>query len=334
MNTKVKLGIAAAIVAALVALIVMDQKATPTADSKSAANSAENGAVTIAPPTSLKASDPATRLRNDDLERIHDKAADTFGPPAPGEDRVKKGNDPVPGKEVKPAGEEYVVVEGDSFPKIAKKKLGDTKWATLIAEANPSAKPLALRPGQKLIIPSKPESKSESRIEITKPDAPPAEEMKKPEEAKKPDPAKGVAVFQNGPKGERLYSVQPGDTLSGISVKVYNTSRYVDKIHEANRERLEDPSMLYVGMKLVMPDLPKKETAGSGTGVQKTAAPDTSGKKTYTVQPGENLWKIASKIAGDRGIEETMRTIVSLNPEKLKGIGDALRSGWQLIMPE
>jgi nucleoid-associated protein YgaU len=310
MNTKVKLGIAAAIVAALVSLIVLDQKTAPT-DSRTDKGTEVN--LGTAPP----AVDPAQRLRGDDVEHLRTKAMESVGNTPPPE--VKKGLElPTPGKEIQPAGEEYVVVDGDSFEKIAKKKLGDGKWATLVAEANPGVKATALRPGQKIVIPAKPEKKTE--------------DVAKKEETKKPE-VKLDATFQTSPKGERLYTVQAGDTLSGISVKVYNTSRYVEKIHDANKERLEDPSMLYVGMKLVMPDLPKKEVAATPSGGT-TKVADTTGKKTYTVQPGENLWKIASKIAGDKGIEETMRSIVSMNPDKLKSIGDAIRSGWQLVMPE
>jgi len=53
--------------------------------------------------------------------------------------------------------------------------------------------------------------------------------------------------------GQRIYAVQAGDTLSGISVKIYGSPRYVEKIHEANRDILNDPRMLSLGMKLVIP---------------------------------------------------------------------------------
>ena len=72
----------------------------------------------------------------------------------------------------------------------------------------------------------------------------------------------------------------------------------------------------------------------AGAGTTPVVAPNTAGKKTHTVQPGENLWKIAARIAGDKGIEETMRSIVSLNPDKLKSIETAVRAGWALIVPE
>jgi nucleoid-associated protein YgaU len=331
MNTKVKLGIAAAIVAALVALIVLDQKTATPPEPKGASPSSDT-TVSFGPQPAAVRTDPAMKLREEQIDSLEKSAQRRVGGvnPEPQPERVEKGPTPLPGKEIKPAGEEYVVVDGDSYEKIAKKKLGDGKYWNLIAEANPTVKASALRPGKTIIVPPKPEPKVAPTVE-PKPDL-----ATKIEEPKKVD-SKELPVFSNGTKGERLYTVQAGDTLSGISVKVYNTSRYVNQIHEANKEKLEDPSMLYVGMKLVMPDLPRKEAVASvapGTGAVRTASPDASGKKTYTVQPGENLWKIAAKIAGDKGIEETMRAIVGMNPDKLKSIADTVRSGWQLLMPE
>src|SRR6185295_19802048 len=61
--------------------------------------------------------------------------------------------------------------------------------------------------------------------------------------------------------GKKTYTVQPSDTLSGISVKVYNTSRHYQKIYEANKDVIDDPNTLQVGLKLTMPDLPAKPAA-------------------------------------------------------------------------
>src|SRR6185295_9211708 len=66
--------------------------------------------------------------------------------------------------------------------------------------------------------------------------------------------------------GKKIYTVQPKDTLSEISVKVYNTSRHYQKIYEANKDVIDDPNMLQVGAKLVMPDLPAKAAAPNGAG--------------------------------------------------------------------
>jgi len=53
--------------------------------------------------------------------------------------------------------------------------------------------------------------------------------------------------------GARTYVVQPGDTLGGISRKVYGTSsRYMD-IYNANRDKLSSPNSVSVGQRLVIP---------------------------------------------------------------------------------
>lgn len=53
--------------------------------------------------------------------------------------------------------------------------------------------------------------------------------------------------------GERTYVVQPGDTLSKISLRFYGTtSRYMD-IYEANRDLLSSPASVSVGQELRIP---------------------------------------------------------------------------------
>jgi nucleoid-associated protein YgaU len=57
----------------------------------------------------------------------------------------------------------------------------------------------------------------------------------------------------DSPVGSRTYVVQPGDTLGGISRKVYGTSsRYMD-IYNANRDRLSSPNNVNVGQTLIIP---------------------------------------------------------------------------------
>ena len=55
------------------------------------------------------------------------------------------------------------------------------------------------------------------------------------------------------PAGSRTYVVQSGDTLGGISRKVYGTSsRYMD-IYNANRDQLSSPNNVTVGQTLIIP---------------------------------------------------------------------------------
>ena len=74
MNTKVKVGIAAAIVAALVALIVLDQKTAPTPGTGTPAGP-ESGGVTLSP---VPGSDPVRTDRDNQVQDLIRKAREQF----------------------------------------------------------------------------------------------------------------------------------------------------------------------------------------------------------------------------------------------------------------
>jgi nucleoid-associated protein YgaU len=54
-----------------------------------------------------------------------------------------------------------------------------------------------------------------------------------------------------------VYTVQQGDSLYGISTKVFGTPRHYERIYEANRDRIKDPNTLQVGINLKMPEVQK-----------------------------------------------------------------------------
>jgi nucleoid-associated protein YgaU len=64
------------------------------------------------------------------------------------------------------------------------------------------------------------------------------------------------ATDPSGPKitTNRFHIAQRGETLSGISQKLYGTSKLWPKILQANSERLSSPEKLQPGMYLVIPD--------------------------------------------------------------------------------
>ncbi|MHC4292973.1 MAG: LysM peptidoglycan-binding domain-containing protein [Planctomycetota bacterium] len=53
---------------------------------------------------------------------------------------------------------------------------------------------------------------------------------------------------------ERIHVVSKGETLSSISSLYYGTSTKVNKIFEANRNKLKNPNVLITGTRLVIPD--------------------------------------------------------------------------------
>src|SRR5262245_28423934 len=253
MNTKVKVGIAAAILAALVALVVLDHQTTPKDDVSAKPGSSGGEAITV---VGNGAAPPSTRLGEEEINTLLQNAQKQFStpkpPPAgPGIKSTEEKNE----KRIPSAsGDEYVINEGDTFETIAQKKLGSKSLAHLIAEANPDVKPTALRVGKKIKLPGKPEPKVEPKEE-------PAV-VKTPDPIVHPVAEKKPMVETVG--NQKIYTVQGGDTLSGISSKVYNTSRHYQKIYEANKDVIADPNTLQVGSKLVMPDLPSKAPASNG----------------------------------------------------------------------
>jgi len=339
MNTQVKVGIAAAIVAALVALIVLDQKTTPKDEAAQKGSSGGDPATIIG--TNSGADAPSQRLRDEEIKDLLKNAEKQFG------DSSKPAPGPVKGSEEKnekrvsntSTGEEYVIKEGDTLDGIAQRTLGGKAYASKIMEANPGLKPTALRPGKTIKLPriekAGVEKKDEAPVFVQDP-APKTEVKVEP--APKTETTKVV-------DGKKTYTVQPGDTLSGISVKVYNTSRHYQKIYEANKDAIEDPNTLQVGLNLVMPDLPSKtataNTGAAGTGaVPTTVNPPVSapaGSKVVQVGPGDRLWNIAAKFAAERkiGILEMIKVIVDANiDKKIREDGSNLQAGWQLIIPE
>lgn len=49
----------------------------------------------------------------------------------------------------------------------------------------------------------------------------------------------------------KYYTVKAGDSLAGISYKLYNTADYISKIKELNN--IDDADMIYIGQKLIIP---------------------------------------------------------------------------------
>ncbi|MFQ5748956.1 MAG: LysM peptidoglycan-binding domain-containing protein [Planctomycetota bacterium] len=129
------------------------------------------------------------------------------------------------------------------------------------------------------------------------------------------------------------YTVRKGDTLSGIALKELGSARRWQEIRALN-ETLDEHGLQPGGV-IWLPGDPASAgpepagKAGPGT-VQKEESPP-AGSSTYTVQPGDSLWKISKRFfGGPRGIER----IVAANRDKLAGRDAVLRVGTVLRIPE
>lgn len=55
------------------------------------------------------------------------------------------------------------------------------------------------------------------------------------------------------PKQEKTYPVEKGDTLWGIAKKFYGNGSKYTKIYEANKDKIKNPNLIYVGQVLTIP---------------------------------------------------------------------------------
>lgn len=62
-----------------------------------------------------------------------------------------------------------------------------------------------------------------------------------------------AAAANSTAAGGRSYTVQPGDTLSGIAQKFYGRAGEYNKIFQANRDKLTDADHIRPGQELVIP---------------------------------------------------------------------------------
>lgn len=149
----------------------------------------------------------------------------------------------------------------------------------------------------------------------------------------------------------KIYVVQDGDVLATVAKKAYgpeegNRLVNINRIFEANRDKLKSPDEIVVGQKLVIPPLPKTETAKTDDAklsealfekveqigkrnVAEVQAPKPAGT-VYVVQDGDSLWKIA---AGQLGSGARWEEIVKLNTDTLKSKDATLVIGMQLKLP-
>ena len=151
--------------------------------------------------------------------------------PSPAEPAPNQSPSPPPAV-IAPEFEDYVVQKGDTFAAISNRFFGTPVHAQAIVRANPLMDPLRLRPGRTIRVPKDP-----ANIQ-GRPVAPPAK----------------------GDEGQAsVYVVQSGDTLSGISQKLYGSMKHADLIFQANRDRLSSPESLRIGQTLNIPPKPKSE---------------------------------------------------------------------------
>jgi hypothetical protein len=95
------------------------------------------------------------------------------------------------------------------------------------------------------------------------------------------------AVVKPATPAARSYTVQPGDTLYGISQRYWGNGKYWPALYRANRSKISDPNLIYAGQVVTIPSgrhqassAPAPSTPASSTSAPSTSAPSTSAPST------------------------------------------------------
>ncbi len=105
----------------------------------------------------------------------------------------------------------------------------------------------------------------------------------------------------NADSSNGYYTVQSGDTLSGIALKFSTTS---SKLAQLNS--ISNPNLIYIGQRLLVNQSSNSNSSSSGQSSSTTTNTETS-SASYTVKSGDTLSGIASQY------NTTVNQIVSLN---------------------
>lgn len=162
----------------------------------------------------------------------------TQGSNNPSTGQSNQNTQPVRGV-IPPSFVDYTVKANETFESIAKARYGSPKFHTAIARSNPLKDPRRLRAGDVIRLPVDPTNIQGKPVEV------------------KPDATSGGPTANPIPAGNFTeYTVEPGDTLSGIARTVWGSSKNWRKILDANQAVLPSEDKLKPGMKLRIPPKP------------------------------------------------------------------------------
>ena len=146
----------------------------------------------------------------------------------------------------------------------------------------------------------------------------------KPAPSAAPAPAATPAPVATPAPRVQSYTVKEGDSLASIWRDLTGTERGWEQLQQANPGL--DPSRLKIGQVLKVPDW-KSSAAPAGKSTTPTTAPAAT-PGSYTVQGGDTLSSIATKVYGDsklwKRIYDANKDAIGADPGALK-VGQSLR---------
>ena len=151
----------------------------------------------------------------------------------------------------------HKIVAGDTLEGIAK-GLGDVRLVPLLVQLNPGITPEKMRVGKSLALPTAAELaalRSKNAPAADKPaDRPkegPADKGGAKAGDKAADKSNGKTAAKTAASG-RTHTIEKGDTLEGLAVRYFGSSKRVDDIKTLNPS--VDPTRLRIGQIIRLPD--------------------------------------------------------------------------------
>jgi Tfp pilus assembly protein FimV len=146
-------------------------------------------------------------------------------------------------------------------------------------------------------------------------------------------PVRTDAMVRHAQPASRTYTVQPGDTLSGISQRIYGTAADALWLYQANTTKIANPNLIYPGQVLTLPsDPPTGTMADSAVPAQAQASvlsarPELGG--TLGCPGLEELWEDAGGSPGEAVMAASIAMAESSGQQYATGtVGE--RGYWQI----
>lgn len=224
----------------------------------------------------------------------------------------------------------HYVAPGETLYEIAKRHYGNGDYWRVIAEHNKGRvrENGQVNQGVRLVIPNR-----AGLVDLGPDFIPVSREGLRP--------VRVDAAASGGSNAGKTIEVQSGDTLTKLASQHLGSADRWRELWDANRDQLDKPESLRVGMKLVLPGArraaanvqpivprPQPHVPVSSVQGQRASGSAASGKE-YVVQSGDNLSYIAEVTLGSR---DRWREIYDANKDKLSS-PDALVVGQKLRIP-
>jgi len=139
------------------------------------------------------------------------------------------------------------------------------------------------------------------------------------------------AMVSHLQQASRSYVVQPGDTLSSISQRIYGTPADALWIYKINMSKIRNPNLIYPGQVLSVPHDPPASAAASAPEVAHEAVATASVALSGTLScPGlEELWEEGGGSPGEAVMAASIAMAESSGQQYATG-GVGERGYWQI----